>query len=282
MDESELRQAVKGFLVETSPVIEHISSIDWTQSDGMVQIIFRAILRRQYESLGTIVETSGVEKAYSTVSLLRPACEELIWIKYLKHIGRPDANELLRLMAVTEIGTTITAQLEYVGPQIMQSLGFSPTFLREQGASALEGRARLQVLGKRLGWGPRAKKAEIPSVFFLAKVTSNLELYKFLYHATSKFVHFSVHELMRRVWGRPGAMTISSDVFARYWSVFSLRWGLELYLETLCEALEWVEDENGPEMNEARLKEVGEIIRQFGRVPIITAEELQWPFSRDK
>jgi len=55
-DEPELRKAVKGFLDETTHLIEHISSIEWKESDGMVPVIFRAILKRQHESLSSIVE----------------------------------------------------------------------------------------------------------------------------------------------------------------------------------------------------------------------------------
>ena len=280
MDISELQKAVKEFLLVTTPITDHISHLEWKESDGMVPVIFRAVLKRQCESLGSIVEMSGTEKGYSAVSLLRPACEELIWIRYLKHIGLKDANELLRLMAVTEVGKTLEAQLEFVGPETMKSLGFTPAFLSEQSASVLEAEKRLKVLDKRLNWGVK-KKGQIPSVFFLAKATNNLELYKFLYHSTSKSVHFSVHELMRRVWGRPGALSISSDTYAKYWSAFSLRWGLHLYLDTLVEALDWIEPEAGPDLSEARLMQTAEVIRKFGMVPIITAEELRWPFHSE-
>jgi hypothetical protein len=280
MNVSELRKAVKEFLLVTTPITDHISHLEWKESDGMVPVIFRAVLKRQCESLSSIVEMSDTEKGYSAVSLLRPACEELIWIRYLKYIGLTDANELLRLMAVTEVGQTLEAQLEFVGPETMKSLGFTPTFLSEQSASVLEAEKRLEVLDKRLNWGVK-KKGQIPTVFFLAKATNNLELYKFLYHSTSKFVHFSVHELMRRVWGRPGALSISSDTYAKYWSAFSLRWGLHLYLETLVETLDWIEPEAGPDLSEARLMETAEVIRKFGMVPIITAEELRWPFRSE-
>jgi hypothetical protein len=280
MDTSELQKAVKEFLLVTTPITDHISHIEWKESDGLVPVIFRAVLKRQCESLSSVVEMSGTERGYSAVSLLRPACEELIWIRYLKHIGLKDANELLRLMAVTEVGKTLGAQLEFVGPETMKSLGFTPTFLSEQSASVLEAEKRLKVLDRRLNWRSK-KKGQIPSVFFLAKATNNLELYKFLYHSTSKFVHFSVHELMRRVWGRPGALSISSDTYAKYWTAFSLRWGLHLYLETLVEALDWIEPETGPDLSEARLMETAEVIRKFGMVPIITAEELRWPFHSE-
>ncbi len=280
MDVSELQKAVKEFLLETTPITEHISYVEWKESDGLVPVIFRAVLKRQYESLSSVVGMSSSERGYSAVSLLRPACEELIWIKYLKHVGLKDANELLRLMAVTEIGRTLEAQLEFAGREMVKSLGFTPTFLSEQSASVLEAEKRLKALHERLNWRSK-KKGQIPSVFFLAKATNNLELYKFLYHATSKFVHFSVHELMRRVWGKPGALSISSDTYAKYWSAFSLRWGLHLYLETLVEALDWIEPEAGPDLSEARLMETADVIRKFGLVPIITAEELRWPFHSE-
>lgn len=277
MDLSKLRKAIDGFLLETEPITKHISNFEWRERYGLAPVIFRAAIKRQYESLNSIVAMSGTDKGYSVVSLLRPACEELIWIKYLKHIGLEDANELLQMMAVVEIGKTIEAQLEFAGAETMRQLGFSSAFIRKQSASVLSAKKHLKALGKRLNW-PDSSKREVPSVFFVAKATNSLELYRFLYHATSKFVHFSAHELMRRVWGRPGTVTISSDTFERYWSAFSLRWGLHLYLETLVEALDWIEPETGPDLDETKVMATAEVIREFGVVPIITAEELRWPF----
>jgi len=58
-------------------------------------------------------------------------------------------------------------------------------------------------------------------------------MYEFLYHASSRVVHFSVPELMRRIWGRPGEMTIASNLYEKYWADFSLYWGGWIYAQGL-------------------------------------------------
>lgn len=122
MNLSKLRKAIDGFLLKTEPITKHRSHLEWKESDGFAPVIFRAAIKRQYESLNSIVAMSRTDNGYSMVSLLRPACEELIWIKYLKHIGLEDANELLRMMAVVEIGKTIEAQCDhYCGGKVDSS-----------------------------------------------------------------------------------------------------------------------------------------------------------------
>jgi hypothetical protein len=89
--------------------------------------------------------------------------------------------------------------------------------------------------------------------------------YKLLYHATSRAVHFSVPELLRRIWGKPGSMKISSQTFERYWAAFSL------YFESLLQEPD-IADEAVISLQEAALK-----IKSRGAIPILTPEEVYWP-----
>src|SRR5436190_14622705 len=91
---------------------------------------------------------------------------------------------------------------------------------------------RLMSLGDVLGWNKGdsgRRRVAKPSLYFIAERTGNKNLYDFLYHATSRSVHFSITEILRGVWGRPGDMSISSSHFANYWSAFSLSWGMKIY-----------------------------------------------------
>ena len=85
-------------------------------------------------------------------------------------------------------------------------------------------------LRRKLGW---SKRNEVPSVWFMAKHVNEERRYRFLYFATSRAVHFNVHELVRRCWGKPGKIVVDSDHFEEYWARFALSWGLRLYVDVL-------------------------------------------------
>jgi hypothetical protein len=113
----------------------------------------------------------------------------------------------------------------------------------------------------------------------VAKRTNSLRMYKFLYHATSRSVHFSVGELLRRVWGSPGRVVATSAQLADYWAAFGLSWGVRLYLDTLIEVIGILPSglESRVALSEDRMYEAARWIGEFGQVPIVVAEELQWP-----
>ena len=91
----------------------------------------------------------------------------------------------------------------------------------------------LRRLARELDWPQReGRGARLPSIKWVAKQTGELETYEFIYHATSRFVHFSITELLRRAWGNPGTISINSEQFQDYWGHFALYWGLKLFINT--------------------------------------------------
>jgi hypothetical protein len=101
--------------------------------------------------------------------------------------------------------------------------------------------------------------------------------YKLLYHATSRAVHFSVPELLRRVWGKPGSMKISSQTFERYWAAFSLYWGGWLYSLIFVESLLILQEPDIADETVIALQEAALKIKSRGAIPILTREEVYWP-----
>jgi hypothetical protein len=101
--------------------------------------------------------------------------------------------------------------------------------------------------------------------------------YDFLYHATSRAVHFSVPELLRRIWGSPGSVTISSRTFERYWAAFSLYWSCWLFSSTFIEVLLVLQSPNIEDEVAMRIAAAMEQVNQEGAMPILTAEEVYWP-----
>lgn len=111
------------FLESTRGFVEAASQLAWHPSDGFLPVIQRAILRRQFDSLQVVVELVEEERGYAAPPLLRPSCEELIWIKYLTKIEAFDAEALVRCLASREMTESLKAQDDYGGPARHQGVG---------------------------------------------------------------------------------------------------------------------------------------------------------------
>jgi hypothetical protein len=107
-----------------------------------------------------------------------------------------------------------------------------------------------------------------------AKAVSMSEIYRFHYHATSRAVHFSVPELLRRIWGKPGSMTISSRTFERYWAAFAVYWGGWIYALTFLEILLLLQAPDFPDEKIKQIDVAMRLMRRDGAIPILTVQEV--------
>ena len=273
----DLQRDVQVILDLMRAYVERASDLAWTTSDGLLPILLRAILRRQYESLQAISRLVTEEMGFAAGPLLRPACEEFIWTKYLLGIPEDAAEELLACVAADERLKSLRAQDNTAGRSVTQTLGLLG-YLQDAERSKGVTRGRLSMVATRLQWPKDAiKKGQLPSIAWLAKKTKQYDTYTLVYHGTSRFVHFSVHELLRRAWTglKAGRVTIGSDYFRNYWAHFSLHWGLILFVRTLAELVETLDVP--VEVDDTILMEVAKRIGKTGKIPIITAAELYWP-----
>ena len=272
-----LQTNVQTILESMRGCIATASDLSWNPSEGFLTIIQRSVLRRQFDSLEVISDLVSERKGYAAGPLLRPACEELIWTKYLDSIPPSFSEKLIICIADDELYKSLHAQDDVAGRTVTKTLGLLP-YLEEAKRDEADRRNRLCILGQRLHWPKRyIENSSLPAMSWLAKETNEQGTYKLIYHATSRFVHFSVAELLRRAWGNPYTETVSitSHSFHDYWGYFSLYWGLDLFLKTL-EALHSILGELSEEEGNAIL-EAAKQIGEMGKPPIITAEELDWP-----
>jgi len=106
----------------------------------------------------------------------------------------------------------------------------------------------------------------------MSKQTGLLELYNYLYHATSTFVHFSPNNLLRMGWGNLPDVQYSISNFKLYYKDFSLFYGL-LLLAKICE---W-QHTNGylPDFDTKNISIMNSILERAKRWPeIVTFEEM--------
>lgn len=280
-DLQELRENIEQALGLFKPWIEAVSTVDWKPEQGFFSLIKRAIIRRQWEFLGSAAFLAQGSRGYAAVPFLRPACEEAIWLKYLLSLQESDAEELIRCLIHRELSANMAAQRDYAGANVFSELGLEP-YLRGLDQKSESVKRSLQNLGKKLQWDTdMIRKGRLPSARFLAKETNLLPFYDFLYHGSSRFVHFSCVELGRRAWGTRGEVSVASEHYLGYWSSFALRWGMLVFVETF-NLLQGSGEFKSEEalIDTVTMTEVMERIGNFPQVPLITTEELLWRDER--
>jgi len=278
----DLKKAVTEVLDALVPTIASAKRRAWNpEVDGVLPLLRRAVLVRQYECLQAILDLEKGGRGYAGVTLLRPAVEELIWCKYFSHIDHSVGSLLARVMSALEMQDSLKAQDDYLGRSATKDLGLMG-YLDQSGQIEAQARGHLRAIGRQLKWDRRTIEAGmLPSMAYLAKRTELKQEYNYLYHATSRFVHFSVAELLRRAWGTRESVSITSENFRHYWTAFAVYWGFWLLSRTylLMEKELTADGVDDPDIDGDAIIKAFERIAEFGHVPIVTEAELKPGFE---
>ena len=267
---AELSEGVKHWVARFAEPIMKAETFEWEGDDGdqFYDFLIRSVVRRQYEAVAATVKMTEGGFGFFAVTMLRPAYEEMVWLAYLKKHSDL-ANELVSLLVRKELCDNLEAQNDYLKVSQMAAVGFTQRHLKLIIAKNKPHLARLKEIGRSLNWRDGAL---MPPFAFIARQVGREKQYNYLYQATSRFVHFSVQENMRRVWGKSGKVTIASSNFSGYWSAFALSWGMRIFLDTY---LHTDGVFNGPHLDESESEKLSNWLSELTHVPIITAEELQ-------
>ena len=93
-DRVELVGSARALLGCLLPWIEEVSVRDWKEASGFAPVLRRSVLRRQFEALEVTVDLVESERGFAAVPLVRPACEEVLWLRYLEQLTVEDAKVL--------------------------------------------------------------------------------------------------------------------------------------------------------------------------------------------
>jgi hypothetical protein len=278
MNNSHLIEGCEALVSLTGEWLSRAATVDWRSAYGskgeqdFFKLVLLAIVVKQHESLQAILALDKNAEGFSAVPLLRAMCEELIWVRYLATVKTEERASIISALASVGLFETFTAQEGYGVPNLDFGQGWKE---RAEVSSAASADA-LRIIFRAQGFQLR-NNATAPSVWQLAKKADMESTYKLLYHATSRAVHFSVPELLRRIWGRPGSMKVSSQTFERYWAAFSLYWGGWIYSLTFIESLLILQEPEIADETVIALQEAALKIKSRGAIPILTAEEVYWP-----
>jgi hypothetical protein len=281
-----LLQAMEGFVdaISNNVTIERAS-------DFNVALLLRCVAKKSQESLKAIVELTEHSQAYYAMPLLRPMCEELIFIRFMKSLPRSDADAYLYDKVMLDIYEGLEAQRDFFNtvqreypdhirkmyePHHGEALDM-PTLIREK-------RERLKDIGRKLGWA----KGRAPKVKDMAESTGLQGEYAFFYHATSSAVHANVHYIWRMVAGNPHTgMTISNKNFDKYYRHFVLTYGAWLTTAIVDEVAgefteQWYEAAEDASADYDTWRDLVKFIVGATRFPpIVTEVELRWPGGID-
>lgn len=158
------------------------------------------------------------------IPTLRGICEEYITEKFLSNEFSADSNNLLYLLANYQRLKSSIAQWNYFKVNKSdQILYYQPSFPNE--LKVLEKDIK-DIFQKKFS---KIKLNPFPSVYFMASKTDSLELYNYLYHATSTFVHFHPGNLLRTGWGDLPNIQFSIKHFKGYYNYFTVFYSALLF-----------------------------------------------------
>lgn len=265
-ERSDVVRGVSELFDELSAVISPLRHYRWNASDSEQQWEFvrRSAIIRQFEALESTIGLTKIGRGHFGVALVRPAFEELVWIDYLRK-NENSASEMLTHLARKELRDTLGAQADFLNVAEMHKIGLSMRRVKQILAALANSSSKLVDFGKKLGW---RRDAALPSMSWLCNATKRTEQYNYLYHATSRYVHFSTHELLRRVWGGRGSVEISSSHFSAFWTDFALYWSLRILVETI--------EKSGVDRRTLdAVPKLHERIEALRQVQMVTATELE-------
>jgi hypothetical protein len=266
----DLAETATTFLSAIAPLLQALGAHQWEgEFDQQLWTVLRkGCIVRQGEALSAALTLSQANLGQFAVTFVRPAYEELVWLEYL-NAHADVAPHLAKLLLQREIANNLEAQNDFIGLKAMASIGFSQKAVKQKLAGLRPVEAKLRALGSALKWRQGATQ---PTFAQVARHVGREREYNFLYQGTSRYVHFSGMEICRRVWGKDGSVSITSETFSCYWTDFALYWLLRTMVELIDACSDILPDtEMDTDLSERFLT----LLNSIAPVPIITATELE-------
>lgn len=199
---------------------------------GIFGCALRASIAKSYEFTSLAYQEPPPAQGFFITATLRGICEDLIVFTFLDGLGADERNKALSLLMSLNLAEGVKAQSEFFAAM----RPWQPVVQLSKNNSDKE--QELRALSAKLGWKGRQAW---PTVWYMAKAASLHTLYSYLYSATSKWVHFSPHILLRMGWGGDTMDDLGDHTewafttanFAQYYVEFNQTYSLMLFLQLL-------------------------------------------------
>ena len=208
---------------------------------------------------------------YFLMANSRSICEDLIFIAYMRKLGRKQSNELATAIHWLKFRRSVFAQTNFFvkNNPLQPTVGvLHPT--EQQELEIREAGQGLKHLWKQVGF------ANIPTVRRLSCKVGLNTTYEYIYHMSSNFVHFNPGQLLRQGWGpEEGPFNFSASHFSNYHSEVCRYLGSILFLG-YCYSCQ---NQFLPKVRSTAIEEITSALRSNVRWPeIVTFEEMNQKF----
>lgn len=256
-----------------------IDDVAWADAmDGDIRLLaVNAAFRRQLESIRAALLLSTEGLGHLAVGFVRASLEEVMYLGFLQTLDREPARKLFMVLGQWDSFRSLLAQRAHVGDEVMHELWFTDNHLRQAETSTAELRKQLKVLGKHYGWG-----GLLPNGDWVAERAGQRPLYDYLHSASSRAVHFSAGEVLRRAWGHPdGQITTNKPEFRDHLTNFALHQLVLLFFEmwSLLDDPAKAGVTLSEDVEESEVEAVVQAVASLGQVPLVHAHE--WNLTPD-
>ncbi|WP_374027693.1 DUF5677 domain-containing protein [Bdellovibrio bacteriovorus] len=235
-------------------------------SAGLYAIALNASIQKTFEFITLNNLSDHPEKHFLSLASLRGICEDYICLKYIGELSVSERDTVIQLLMIAEVAQTSEAQREFFRKSNPGQIVYSRSSKNDDYEKARNGIEKILKVSLK-------KNSVLPSVWDMSKKVDLFDFYKFFYHGTSRFVHFSPRGLLRLGWGQDETkFNFSTGNFSVYYKEFAFFWGNWV----LCLLLQLRQSifESSEELDNAINCYLG-ILRDRGRWPeLVTFEEM--------
>lgn len=259
-------EAIKPFVEATSkfPVPQTLSNTYILTSS--------AVLIKSYEYIYDLINTNEIEGSFFLTPHLRGICEDLITLKYLGKYEKDLRDKIIMTYMLLLTSESMKAQHDFFREEnILQPV----VIFEDIDTKITDLSNELKAI-----WVSQGSKGDkvFPKVKQMAVETNMISLYNYLYHATSRAVHFSPNALLRMGWGNDQEIHFSTKNFEIYYKTFNVYYGTYLFLKYVKEFKKILK------LDKELIRLSEELKVEFKTLacpPIVTYEELnlEKPFS---
>jgi len=256
--------------------------VDLYSADGQLSLPIQALRASFIKCLHfniSICERESKDNLMFFMPMLRGICEDIIYHNYIFNILQDDDKlNFIAAYQIIDLEKSVSSQEEFftvirpIQPIITKSILRELIISENSVANSI-----MEDLKAKYGW-----KKKPPSVYQLAEIGNISEIYKYLYAATSRLVHFNPQSLFQMIWGefensekkKIKSMKISIENYKKYYNQFCVFYGyylLKLFVEKLGDILRID--------IKIELDSLEECFKQNRWPEIITFEELNIPIE---
>lgn len=223
----DLRDTLRPIYEELEVIIKNLSN---TNLEGFTANPFKGcIIAALAKSCEFNIDTNNINSekySFYLTCFLRGMCEDLIALKCILKLPAIDRDSVINSYNAILVSESLHSQKKFFDDEksIFPVLG--PNSFNFD-IPVLE--AKLKAAWSSLGYADKI----FPSVNSMA-VNSGLQvIYDFLYHATSRTVHFSPNLLMRMAWynKKTEKLTVTTSNFKEYYAAFNTFYGSYLFIK---------------------------------------------------